>query len=165
MNNWLVVSLLTVLPLVLTAACDTATPQPEHEPTWSEAGGDQQPVVLARHLRGLDVAMIEIDYRFAELYHAGEDGNWPYAQYQVGKLQLAMDLALERRPARRPSAQAFFFPALAGVQRAVESAEDTAFASAMTALAEACMGCHSAENVPSFGTSMPPQRRSSIIPP
>jgi hypothetical protein len=165
MNEWLMVALVTVLTPVLLTGCDAHAPPAKREATWIDDGDEQQTAVLARHLRGLDVAMIEIDYRFAELYHAGVDGNWPYAEYQVGKLQLAMDLALERRPARAPSARALFSPALDRVNRAVEATDRAAFTSAMNVLAESCRGCHSAENVPSFGVSMPPQRRSSIIPP
>ncbi|MEX1182632.1 MAG: hypothetical protein WEF86_05315 [Gemmatimonadota bacterium] len=161
-NLILTAALAAIIPTVI-AGCDTAPSPAQDEPTWIESADDQQPDVLARHLRGLDVAMVEIDHRFAELYHAGQDGNWPYAQYQVGKLQLAMDLALERRPARATSAETYFYPALDSVSRSVSTQDGVRFMAAMSTLAESCRGCHVAENVPSFGVSMPPQRRSSIV--
>jgi hypothetical protein len=148
----------------LVGACGTPAQPHAGEQTWIEAGAGTEAEVLTRHLRGLDVAMVEIDYRFAETYHAGADGNWPYAEYQAAKLRLAMDLALERRPGRAASARAFFYPALERVQAAVAEQDGTAFMAGMTAFAESCSGCHIAEDVPTFGVAMPPQRRSSVVP-
>jgi hypothetical protein len=51
---------------------------------------------VEKQFRGLDVAMIEIGYRFGELYWAGQDRNWDYAKYQADKVRLALELALEQ---------------------------------------------------------------------
>ena len=44
--------------------------------------------------------MAEISYRFTELYFAGQDGNWDHVKYHSEKIDLALRLALERRPKR-----------------------------------------------------------------
>lgn len=158
-----------LLLLTLVLAC---SPQEESEsesvtvpdvgtPTWLDDASKGNEA-LARHLRGLDVAMVEIDYRYSELYWASEDGNWPYAAYQRDKLRLAMDLALERRPGRAASAESFFDPALEGVREAVEAQDPALFAERFANLTAACNACHAAEQVPSFEVRQPVERRSSI---
>jgi hypothetical protein len=34
---------------------------------------------VARQLRGFDMAMMEVGYRYTELFWAGQDKNWDYA--------------------------------------------------------------------------------------
>jgi hypothetical protein len=150
------------LCVLLTGCAD----QPRAAPTersWLDADGDDPGATLARHLRGLDVAMIEIDHRYAELYFAGLDGNWPYAAYQLVKLRLVMELAVERRPARAAAAQAFFYPVLYGLEDAVRLEDSDAFAVRFQDFARACVSCHEAEQVASFGVEIPRDRRSSIV--
>jgi hypothetical protein len=137
--------------------------EPPREATWLETADEGQAGVLSRHLRGLDVAMVEIDHRYAELYFAGQDRNWAYAVYQLNKLRLAMDLALERRPERAGSARAFFYPHVASLEEAVRQRDSEAFAERFQLFAQACSACHVAEQVPSFGVRLPGERRSSIV--
>lgn len=88
--------------------------------------------------------MMEVDHRFTVLHFAGLDRNWPYAAYQVEKLRLTMDLALERRPARAASVRAFFTPAIDAMEAAVVQEVSAAFAQGFTGLVAACNGCHAA---------------------
>ncbi|HET9746149.1 MAG TPA: hypothetical protein VFP97_10565, partial [Chitinophagaceae bacterium] len=74
---------------------------------WVRGDPKQQIQTIEKHFRGLDVAMIEIDYRYRELFWAGKDQNWSYALYQVDKIKLSLENALERRPKRAASAQHF----------------------------------------------------------
>jgi hypothetical protein len=80
-------------------------------PTSSRSGGawlsgtvDERFALVAKHLRGFDVAMLETGHRYAELYWAGRDRNWPFAQYQIDKIRTAIGNGLERRPNRAASA-------------------------------------------------------------
>ena len=41
---------------------------------------------IEKHLRGLDVAMTEIGYRYGELHVAARERNWDYAKYQTEKI-------------------------------------------------------------------------------
>jgi len=107
-----------------------------------------------RHFRGLDVAMMEIGHRFRELHYAGIDHNWPYAQYQVEKIELALKLALERRPKRAKSAKPFLDETIPYVKKAIQAASKRvsaeSFASVVDRMRADCMKCHVAENVPHF---------------
>src|SRR5688572_2717458 len=72
--------------------------------TWLQGTPSEKFTQVERHLRGLDQAMAEIGYRYGELLVAGKERNWAYAKYQTEKMDLALRLALERRPKRAPSA-------------------------------------------------------------
>jgi hypothetical protein len=51
---------------------------------WLIGSADEKYARIERHLRGMDVAMAEIGYRYDELVHAGKTRNWDYAQTAVG---------------------------------------------------------------------------------
>jgi hypothetical protein len=129
---------------------------------WIQGGDDARWATAARHLRGLDVAMVEMGHRHQELYWAGEDANWAYAEYQVAKLELSLENALERRPKRRASAEASFLPQLAELGRAVSARDGGEFEGAFVRLTSACNACHAAEGVASFHVDVPSERRTLI---
>ena len=79
---------------------------------WIQGSESERWAAAERHFRGLDVAMVEIGYRYQELHFAGDDGNWAFAAYQLKKIGLSLDRALERRPKRRASAEQLFLPML-----------------------------------------------------
>jgi hypothetical protein len=109
---------------------------------------------LDPHLRGLDVAMVEIGYRYGELTGALRGREWPYAQYQAEKIALSLRLALERRPARAPSAAPFREPALTRMTDAIRARDGVRADSALAALHAACLACHAAEGVPHFNAAV-----------
>ena len=129
---------------------------------WLKGTSNQQFRTVEKQLRGLDITMAEIGYRYTELYFAGKDGNWDYAKYQSEKIDLALRLALERRPKRAASAQPFLNEDLPVVQQAIEAREPAGFRHAMDRLRTACMKCHTNEKVPYFTVELP-ERRSSPV--
>lgn len=155
---------LLLLPLA-TACTSPAEPAALHDETaWVlSASGEGQARQLAKHLRGLDVAMVEVGYRYAELAFAARDGNWPHAEYQVGKIELAMANALQRRPWRAPSAR-MMDPVLRQVRAAIQAGDPQAFASQFEGLTASCNACHQAEKVAFLRVRAPTQRLSVLGP-
>lgn len=146
-------------------ACATLSACRHHaseKKTWIQGGSHERWTTVERHLRGLDVAMVEIGYRYNELYWAGVDSNWEYADYQAKKIDLALKNALERRPKRQASAGTLFVPALEEVEEAIDSREQAAFGEAFERMSAACNSCHAAEGVASFHVEAPTDRTSSI---
>jgi len=129
---------------------------------WITGNPGEQLLTVEKQFRGLDVAMAEIGYRFTELYFAGQDGNWDYAKYQAEKIDLALRLALQRRPKRAQSAQPFLTADLPSVQQVIASGDRSAFQQAMERLRASCMDCHVAEKLPFFTVELPERRISSI---
>ena len=130
--------------------------------TRIRGNSDARWTAVARHLRGLDVAMVEIGYRYQELYWSGVDSNWEYAEYQLKKIDLALENALERRPKRRASAQAIFVPSLGELRQAIALRQRSRFEGSFSAMTAACNSCHVAEGVASFHVRLPTDRQASI---
>jgi hypothetical protein len=139
-------------------------PAAETPASWIRGDGDERFAQIERHLRGLDVAMAEIGYRNTELFFAVQDRNWDYADYQMGKIELALTLAIERRPKRAQSARAFLEDDWPAVQAGVKSRKPDAAAEALARLRTACMKCHVSEQVPYFTLRTPERRLTSIGP-
>jgi len=150
---------LVVCACAIISACRHDAPEKN---TWIRGESSERWTTVGRHLRGLDVAMVEIGYRYQELYWAGVDSNWEYAGYQVKKIDLALENALERRPKRRTSADNLFVPAMDEVEQAIALRERAAFGEAFEEMSAACNSCHAAEGVASFYVAAPTDRTSSI---
>jgi thiosulfate/3-mercaptopyruvate sulfurtransferase len=127
----------------------------ETPPTpWLRGTADEKFAQIERQLRGLDVAMAEIGYRYGELLHAGKTRNWEYAQYQTEKIDLSLRLAIERRPKRAKSSEEFLNEGLAPVLEAIKSKNGEKLDVALEKLHAGCVQCHKAENVLYFKESV-----------
>jgi hypothetical protein len=129
---------------------------------WLVGTADDKFATVGKQLRGLDVAMVEMGYRYTELYWAGQDKNWAFAEYQVDKIRLALELSLERRPKRAASAQSFLTNALPAVKEAVLKKDPALFKERFATFTVACNICHVMEKMP-FVTVQPPEHRLSPV--
>ncbi len=129
---------------------------------WIKGTEPEKLKTIEKHLRGLDMAMVETDYRYQELYWAGKDENWDYAAYQLVKIKLAIDNALERRPKRAKSAAYFLNEVLPAMQKTVEQKDTAAFNRGFKVLTANCNTCHAMEKVPFFTVGTPQERLSAI---
>lgn len=129
--------------------------------TWLQGSIDERFALVAKHLRGFDMAMVETGYRYGELYWAGQDQNWEYASYQLEKIRTAIANGVERRPRRAASAR-MIEGALEAVEGAIEAGDAAGFASAVTTLTSTCNACHRAEQVPFIQVRPPAQRASPV---
>jgi hypothetical protein len=140
----------------------SATEERSSRSSWLQGTLDERFHQVERQLRGFDKTMVEVGYRFTELYFAGQDRNWDYAKYQLEKLETALRLGLERRPKRAASAQSFLSAALPAMEEVIEKAESKLFQAEIERLRSACMNCHVLEEVPYFTVELPEHRLSPI---
>ncbi|MGH2567046.1 MAG: hypothetical protein ACRDGA_01820 [Bacteroidota bacterium] len=135
--------------------------QQSSDTDWLKGTVDERFHTVAKQLRGFDMAMVETSHRYAELYWAGIDRNWEYADYQLQKIRTAVDNGLERRPKRAASAQTFLTMVLPAVEEAVAKKDSALFWDRFGALTSTCNACHIAEQV-QFIEVMPPEFRYSV---
>jgi len=109
---------------------------------------------VARHLRGFDMAMVEVGYRYSELYWAGRDRNWGYADYQLEKIVTALANGTERRPARAQSTRMLDGP-IRSVRQAIEARSGEKMDAAFEQLTATCNTCHQVERVPFIHVAPP----------
>ncbi len=141
------------------AACSARAPSPTD---WISGTAEERFATVGRHLRGLDVAMVEGGVRYAELYYAGTARNWEAAAYQAAKIRLVFELAVERRPKRGPAMQPFLAGSLGGVEQAIAARDDALFDQRFELLTAGCNACHAAEKVAFFRVGVPTVRTSIL---
>ena len=153
---WTWASLSRCLP----AAFSEGKKTPTH---WLQGHDEQRWEKTARHLRGLDQAMVEIGYRYSEIYWAGKENNGAYVRYQLDKIELSLQLALERRPKRGASAETFLKQDLPLFRQALVQAQPEDFEAIFSRLTQACNRCHALEQVPFIRIQTPQQRLSPVL--
>ncbi len=136
-----VVLLIGILSLF---SCTHTSPEPEHK--WLSGDEYERIDKVAEHLRGNDVAMWEVNFRYNQLYKAIESENKEFALYQLKKIQLTMTQGAERRPKRKASYDWFIANAIPPMKKALESEGDSM--TAYKSFTNQCITCHSMEKVP-----------------
>jgi len=147
-----VLMFLFVIPSVsqTTESPSTADDDPPGTGGWLTGTTEEKFAQIERHLRGLDVSMAEIGYRYGELLFAAKLENWEYAKYQTEKIDLSLRLALERRPARAESSMPFLEESLPPVMAAIAAQDGDQLTKALEQLHAGCVECHRKENVLHF---------------
>ena len=152
--------LISVGILFFLASCTGRGKKPNGD--WLKGTEDEKIKTIEKHFRGLDNAMVETGYRYQELYWAGKDQNWEYANYQVEKIRVAIEHALERRPLRAKSAQSFLSESIPSMKRSIASKDTSDFNSGFLVFTASCNSCHAMEKVPFFNVVPPFERLSPI---
>ena len=143
-------------------ACNQSSEQEVAQGSWIKGSQAEQLELIEKHFRGFGKAMVEMDYRYQELYWAGQDQNWDYAEHQLEEMTSDFELALQRRPNRAESAEQFLTFAIPQMENSIESKDLETFNRAYQMLSMSCNSCHALENVPFFHVQIPTERRSSI---
>ncbi len=128
---------------------------------WLVGSVDERFALVGKHLRGFDVAMAEIGYRYTELYWASRDGNWRYARYQLSKIETVVSQAAERRPNRGGTAKMLDGPAQM-VKAAIERRDAAGLQAALTTLTATCNACHHAARAEFIHVEPPRERLSPV---
>jgi hypothetical protein len=122
----------------------------------------EQIKTIEKQFRGFDNAMVETGYRYQELYWAGQDQNWEYANYQIDKIKIAIENGLERRSKRAKSAEHFLTSVLPEMKKSIESKDTAIFNRGLQTMTINCNSCHALEKVPFFNVKIPTDRQSPI---
>ncbi|WP_026712764.1 hypothetical protein [Flavobacterium daejeonense] len=149
-----------VIGFVLFSACNQNTETAQGK--WIVGTEQQKLEKIENQFRGFDNAMVETGYRYQELYWAGQDKNWEYAEYQLEKIQKAIENGLERRPKRAKSAAYFLTSVLPEMKKSLEKKDSLVFNKSFQDLTVNCNNCHAMEKVPYFSVKTPTDRQSPI---
>lgn len=148
-------------------ACQTNIQQEEkstavgHE-GWLEGTSEEKFEEIAHQLGGFSKTMVEVSYRYSELYWAGMDENWGYADHQVEHIIEALEDGLKRRPERAASAESFMKDALPAIEEVIKKEDKEEFLKGFRAFTSACNACHALEGE-SFIMIKEPEVRTSPV--
>ena len=134
---------LIIISLILIFTNSCIQNEPEHK--WLSGNEYERLDTVAKHLRGNDLVMWEVDFRHKKLYEAIKTYNKPYALYQLKKIELTMELGSERRSKRKKSYDWFFTNAIPAMQEAIEN--DHMPMEEFKSFTAKCVTCHTMEKV------------------
>jgi len=129
---------------------------------WIEGTEQEKIQIIEKQFRGFDNAMVETGYRYQELYWAGQDENWDYADYQLEKIRTAIENGLQRRPKRANSAAHFLNHTLPEMQKHISAKDTAVFNKGFQLFTNQCNNCHAMEKVQFFSVTTPTDRQSPI---
>lgn len=132
------------------------------EEGWLKGTNTEKMEEIAHQLGGFSRTMMEVSYRYSELYWAGMDENWAYADHQVEHIIEAMEDGLKRRPVRNPSAESFMKETIPEMETVISKKNKDEFILGFRALTSGCNGCHAKEGE-SFITIQEPETRVSPV--
>lgn len=146
-------------------AAHAQAPSPPKAGGWLAAlPQDKQLEAVDRQLRGFDMAMFEVNYRYTEMYFGSIEGNWDYALYTAEKIAWAIQNGFERRPKRRANAEAIFLNgAYPPVIEAIKKKDIALFKERFDKLRAACNACHMAEKVPFIHVGIPSIKQTPLV--
>lgn len=154
------VSILFLLGLIF-QACNNA-PQETYEAEW--LGETKQEIInnLEEQFQGFSRTMMEVGYRYQELYWAGVDENWEYAEYHREHIEEAVEQGLVRRPERQPASQQFMSVALPEMEGIIQQANKGEFLTNFSLFTASCNTCHAIEEMEFMHVKIPENRNTVI---
>ncbi|PRY88038.1 hypothetical protein [Mongoliibacter ruber] len=129
---------------------------------WLEGNTEEKLDEVAHQLGGFSRTMVEVSYRYSELYWAGMDENWGYADHQVEHIIEAMEDGLKRRPVRAESSKTFMEETLPMMEEIIKKENKEEFIKGFQMFTSACNACHAKEGE-SFIMIQTPENRTSPV--
>lgn len=151
-------SLLAVIAISSCNTSQTETVQGE----WITGTDQEKLFTIEEHLGGFGRTMMEVGYRYTEVYWAGQDENWLYAAYQLEEMEEALEHGYERRPERVKSAETFMESTLPRMMEAALDKNSDRFHEMFQNFTVQCNMCHALEEVAFITVKEPLVRASSI---
>lgn len=114
---------------------------------------------IQKQLRGFDLAMVEVGYRFNSFYFAIADKNYPLANYQWDKIKKAIENGIQRRAKRERNSKSMFLNTqYKSMKIALKRKDEKLIQKEYQKTKLVCNACHIAERVP-FIEVIDPQYR------
>ena len=104
---------------------------------------------IQKQLRGFDLAMVEVGYRFNSFYFALKDANYDLANYQLDKIKKAIQNGIQRRPKREHNSKSMFLDTqYKSMKKALQMKDEKLIFQEYENTKRNCNACHAAERVP-----------------
>ena len=129
---------------------------------WLKGTEDERWNTVAEQFAGFSHTMMEVQYRYQELYWAGMDENWEYALHHLEHIEKALEAGIQRRPTRKESAMSFMNNELSYLEKALEKGQMADFLEAFEVVRVGCNACHAKEEVPFISVTTPDVRVTAV---
>lgn len=114
-----------------------------HGADWRKTGSDAEKLKnLVDAVPGTSHWMIEMGERYKNLYWAGKQGKWEFAEYQLEEIEKLVQMVQLARPKRAATAQEFLDEGIPQMMKGLKAHQWKPFKESFHKLSEACMRCH-----------------------
>ena len=117
---------------------------------------------LVTVMPGAATLMIEMGFRYQNLYWAAKQTKWDFAQYQAEEMESLVKTLMTTRPNRAKTADVFLKTGFKEVAPAIRARDLQRFEAAFERMRQACMTCHQ-QNEHAFVTLPLPKRSYSPV--
>ena len=125
---------------------------------------EQKFKAIQKQLRGFDLAMVEVGYRFNSFYFAIKEKNYNLAHYQWDKIKKAIENGIERRPKRKINSKTMFLDTqYKSMKQALNKKDDVHIWQEYEKVKKTCNACHVAENVPFIKVKDPQNKDDNLV--
>lgn len=162
MRKFFPITISLILFITAIQSCNQANQDQTLESEWLGKSPQEMINTAEEQFQGFSRSMVEIGYRYQELYWSGADQNWEYAEYQREHIEEALVQGLVRRPERAQSSGQFLTFVLPHMEEVIEREDADAFSEAFNLMTVQCNTCHQMERV-EFMRVKAPEVRTSII--
>jgi hypothetical protein len=129
---------------------------------WLKGNAAEKIETIEEQFQGFSATMMEVGYRYQELYWAGIDENWAYAEHQVEHIHEAMEQGLVRRPVRAANSHTFIEEILPAMEDAIEKQDTALFFKNFRIMTVNCNSCHVMEGEEYIYIAEPEYRLSPV---
>ncbi|TVR87625.1 MAG: hypothetical protein EA411_07095 [Saprospirales bacterium] len=130
---------------------------------WLRGVTDEKFEIVAGQFGGFARSMMDVHHRYVEMYWAGEDENWQYAEYQLDEMRKSIEDGFERRPARAASGQHFMDVVIPEMANAIAEEDKQIFDEAFELMTLQCNSCHAMEQVAFIQIHKPEVRTGAVM--
>ncbi|KPK04463.1 MAG: hypothetical protein AMJ64_13590 [Betaproteobacteria bacterium SG8_39] len=117
---------------------------------------------LVQVMPGAANLMIEMGFRYQNLYWAAKQGKWEFAQYQAEEMEALLKTLMITRPKRAKTAEVFLKTGFAALEPVLKARDLPRFEAGFEKMRQACMTCHQ-QNEHAFVTLPLPKRAYSPV--
>lgn len=110
---------------------------------WRKTGTQQEKLDnVVKVIPSTADIMFQMGERYRNLYWAGKQGKWEFAEYQTEEMQSLMKKLIITRPKRAATARVFLLDGFTGFEDAIEHKDWGKFENAFEHMRDRCMACH-----------------------
>ena len=131
---------LLLLGSLLVTSCVTAETGNDD---WRQTGNQEEKLNnVVKVIPSAADIMFQMGERYRNLYWAGKQGKWEFAQYQTEEMQRLVNTLVITSPKRADTAKVFLHDAFDGYKEATGQKDWQKFQSAFEHMRVRCMACH-----------------------
>ncbi len=110
---------------------------------WRKTGSNEEKINnIVKVIPSTADIMFQMGERYRNLYWAGKQGKWEFAEYQTEEMQSLIKNLIITRPKRATTARVFLLEAFKGFESAIAQKDWPKFQDAFEGMRKSCMTCH-----------------------